>query len=360
MKRRFGILEAERETWVDHFEELSIMVEQTPEIVITKDSLSFYDTEAKAAFHRALDGVIKALIRGFAAAKLDAICQEAFRQVETSLCGKSGIEGIMLPKSLQDYRDNPVRTASKILFDPSIKLLQQRITRSELEQFAQANVPAYLANMNDYLYEAWIAYGLLDMLDPVEFRNVTIMSDGSLAVKAADYLKTGYQVPSSDLRLPEAILVSSSGDCYAYKFEHVTEIVSYKIPCRARDFTSAGNTAGQACKRVMILYRIANPDTVPIIAQRSKKSMLPPDLMVEHLSATEYASLEKRQEVRSRAEIADPHVPTQVVLFDERPGVELVASDQGARAFDTHIVGYDKTRLAAVIEPLFTAQYQLS
>jgi len=340
--------------WLDYYDELLRLTERSQGIVIKQDSLSFYDDDSKRAFNQVMNVMMQTLVGEFLTRDDGATtqCIKSYRMVEASLCEKSGIGGIKLPRSLADYLHDATKTAAKILLGPTVRLLQQKMTTKELEQFAQTNIPAYLAHIDRYLYESWIAYGLLEALDPIEFRSIAGTPDNRFTSQKANYLETGYQVPSKDCRLPEALLKTSSNSYYAYKFEHVTEIVSYKTPCRAKDFTSAGNTTGQVCHRVLLLFKIKGFDTVPLVAQRSKKSMMAPDLVVEHLSTPEYASLEKRQEVRSRAEIVNSATPTQVVLSHEQPEVLLEDSEQKGRAFKTHAIGYRKDLLERILQPL--------
>jgi hypothetical protein len=351
-------LDAQGKQWLAFYDEIQQLVADTPEIVIENDKLSFYDDEAKRNFHRMLDGMLYALASDVLAGEdaIESRTIDDFSHVEASLCEKSGIDAIILPRSLMEYRSNPVKTAAKVLFDSGIRLLQQQITPDELVLLAKKAVPTYLAKIDRYLYEAWIAYGVLDLLDPVEFRSVHQSLDGGFISQPADHLETGLQLSLKDYRLPEALFKTASGACYAYKFEHVTEIASYKTPCRAKDFTSAGNTVGQVCQRALLLFELEDLDTVPIIAQRSKKAMLKPVLVVEHLSAFEYSLLERRQEVRARAEIMDIDAPTRLVLLQEQPEVELEASELGARAFSTSVIGHDRDLLAQLLVPEFITE----
>jgi hypothetical protein len=351
-------LDAQGKQWFDIYGEIQKLVAGTSDIVIENDKLSFYDDEAKKSFHRMLDGMLYALASDVLAEEdaIESHTIDGFSQVEASLCEKSGINTVILPRSLMDYRSDPVKTAAKVLFDPGIRLLQQQITPEGLVLQAKKSVPTYLAKIDRYLYEAWIAYGLLDLLDPVEFWNVDRLPDGSFISKPADHLETGLQPSLKDYRLPEALFRTASGACYAYKFDHVTEIASYKTPARAKDFTSAGNTVGQVCQRALLLFELEDLDTVPIIAQRSKKAMLKPALVVEHLSAFEYGLLERRQEVRARAEIMNTDAPTRLVLLQEQPEVDLEASELGARAFSVSVIGHDRDLLAQLLVPEFITE----
>jgi hypothetical protein len=326
-----------------------------PSISVGRDALSFGDAEAKQAFYGHLDDLTSALVDEYLApvpGLLRTSAQQRFDEVEASLKATAGIVGVELSRTLDDYRHDARSTAARLLFGAAIRLLQGRMDAKGLVAFVKKEVPAHLAETDRYLYEAWVAYGLIELLGPVGFHAVQRVAEGAFEARPTDRIVLGAQAASRDYRLPEALFVTTSGSCFAYKFEHSTEIVSYTQPCRARDFTSGGNTARQVCHRVLLLYKVDDPAVVPVIAQRSKKSMRAPDLMVEHLSSLEYASLDKRQEVRSRSELADCPRPTQVVLREARPDVSLGPKETGLRAFATHVVGHDRTALAAVLEPL--------
>jgi hypothetical protein len=345
----------QQKAWEESYRDLRALVEADSSISVAQGALSFGDAEAKQAFYGHLDAMASALVDEYLApvpGLLRTPAQRLFDEVEASLRARAGIVQIELSRTLDDYRHDPRSTAAHLLFDASIRLLQGRMDHTGLVDFVTGRIPAHLAETDRYLYEAWVAYGIVELLGPVGFHAVQGTEEGAFEARPTDRIVLGSQPPSRDYRLPEALFVTASGACFAYKYEHSTEIVSYRQPCRTRDFTSAGNTARQVCHRVLLLYEVEGPATVPVIAQRSKKSMRAPDLMVEHLSSLEYASLDKRQEVRSRSELADCPRPTQVVLREAQPDVRLGPKEAGPRAFATRVVGYERTALAAVLVPL--------
>ncbi|MDR1015564.1 MAG: hypothetical protein LBL86_11415 [Coriobacteriales bacterium] len=279
-------------------------------------------------------------------------CRAAFREVEASLVRKTGIRGIRLPVILSEHLDNPADSAAKVLLAPCVSLLQRRITEDEIEQFVRVDLASRLTDLSRCLYEAWIAYGLIDLLEPTEFKGVMLMPEGDPRPCQLDYLELGFQMPDGDLRLPEALFTTALGEQYAYKFESVTEIAFYRVSPRRREFSCAGNTVNQVCHRAFLLYRRENSDEVPIIASREKRNMLSPDLMVEHLSADEYASELRRKELSLRIQIARPNNPLQVVFWQEQPEGDPASDDSNRQFYETSVVGTSRVELAKLLVPL--------
>jgi hypothetical protein len=349
---------ASTRTWLDCYEELKALIGENPSIRMGKGFVSFASQDAKALFH----ALMKEMTRLFAVGVIEErrlVDREgirAFNGIEASLCARSGIEGIALPKAMADYLADPLQSADRILSEPALWLLQGQLDPSGFSQLAKERylVPRF-AELDRYLYEAWIAYGLIDALDPVEFWNVRVNDESAFCSSRTNNLRMGHQIRLRDFRLPEAMFRAAGGDCWAYKIERKPELYHYDDPGRKRDFTAGGNTENHSGRRSLMLYRIDGVESVPVIAQRSKRYVMPPDLLVEHLSVEELASPDTRETLGHLNRVLRCVRPIQVALRGDED--EQVLGGQGIldspNGFVTHAVGYGKKSLQMIARQLF-------
>jgi hypothetical protein len=329
-------------------------VRQTPQVILRPGLLSFAAPEAKAEFNSRLEAMTEALVATIATrgGLIDHVGITALSEVTASLCAMGGIEAISLPKALRGYMENPLRSADRVLHAPIVGLLRQDMTVEQFEEDARWLLLSLFDDLNRYVFEAWLAYALIERLSPVAFKVVEALGEDCFIVEDAQSLELGFQRQLKNVRLPEALFKTASGEAYAYKFEKSSEVEFYAQDSKCKDRTAGGNTADQTCHRTLLLYRIEGFDSAPVLAQRKMGHLMIPDLIVEHLGLNDLASAEMLRWARDRAMLFDGTDRMQAVLAGN-PDAALLEEARAAHAFQFHNVCYDEPALAPVLAPLF-------
>jgi hypothetical protein len=377
---------AERnDIWLSYYDDIVSYLQSSDGIILTADALSFTDQEQKVGFHSRLDAMTRAVAEDSLAAMRDQADEEQivlaqsaknFRLLASSLCSRCELSEIRLPAPMQGCLSDEPQVCKNLLFWPSLGLLRGNIAADAYLSATRESIAVLISDIRRSLYEAWAYYGIIDALAPVRFWDVLPSEPGApsapgapgapgapsahdgLTIVPASCLRLGYQPPLVDYRLPEAVFVTQDGSCFAYKIEHSAELESYKRPCGKLDFTKDGDTSAMVCRRVLLLYRLKSPTDVVPLAVRSKKHMLAPELMVEHLSASELLDERKRQAVCHRAELTGCIRPTQVVLASEQTATSLTSGHATEATADKPALELTASGQAPEITPELTASGQ--
>jgi hypothetical protein len=278
-------IKSEEKEWNARYEELLSFMDVSEDIHFSASSLAFLSEESKTAFYTQLNKLTLAFVASSEetqkAIGSDGIA--AYEQVAKSLCEKTGFFGVVLPAALESYLENERQALAGSLRSAFMMCLQRKTSVLDSETIANSFLKERIAILEQRLFETWLAYALIDSLDPVEFREAVLSLNEELMPIPADNVYLGYQLSVKDLHLPEALFRTKSGAVYAYKFEKLDELFRYGVPALKNENSAMGTSESQLCHRIFLLYRIDDFDRVPILSNRAEGFALTPSLMVECL-----------------------------------------------------------------------------
>jgi hypothetical protein len=287
-----------------------------PEIHIDEHRIVL-PNEVKQSFYAAFDSTRRSFVKDYCLTLPERVTMlsQFFRQTEHTLCTQTQVEAIVLPHSLRTFVDDPATALSDCLYDILMSLLQKKLSIRRFEREAQELLDTTTSILYRSGYEFLVFYRILESLGPREAWRVEF--DEALMPKrtATTSIEPGYQQAFAQRRVPEMVLGTRDGSWFSVKTESAPEIGYYDMPiARRRDNTLAGDSQAIVGHRVMMVHRLADPDNIPTIADRDKKRVVSPSIVVEVSSAEELSIKACRLALGNRALTLQPEQGYYVLL----------------------------------------------
>lgn len=271
-------------------------------------------------------------------------------RMRSRLLDASGLAAFRLAPTLESFMSDPEVAVAKPAFGIVLDGLQSGGAPSEMEERARHEMPPFCESLVRAAYEAWAYYGIVVALEPVKFYRVFSPDTVEVTTFETDEIVVGTQVTSPERRIPEAVFETKDGRIFAMKSEAARELDYYGIKIqRRRDLSAGGNTAGLLAHRVLLLYRLADLESVGVVADREQLHLVPNDLLCEVLLPREMecpayvsAFVERVCAVRSRR-------PVQVLTRDGQGAFpEGMLEDDTVVPIERSVVGFDEAALARI------------
>jgi hypothetical protein len=342
--------------WRDALARIDAFVAAHPEIDVSPTGLGV-PHESRLAFYALLAEARKALTADvvkdtdFATRSAQAL-KDARHELEKVL----GLDGLILPTALQAFCDDVYLGSSQTFLDKVLSYVQGRLDASALYAEAASVLPQTFRQLEIAAYETWLAYSSILMLEPTAVFTTEPLDDTRASLIPAQQIELGYQTYSATLRLPEAVFSTGSGKI-AFKFELVSEIDFYNSkPKRRRDFSSGGDSHGVIGRRFALFYRVGDAESVPILADRDKGVLIPPDRMLGTLCARDLSIESYCQATLARI---DALTPRQGAVFSVLDGAledaTQLAQRPDAPSLQLVEAGFDPIPIKPFIDTLTVA-----
>lgn len=280
--------EPELDTLATMLQPLDEFVRTHPQIKRSKTTLSM-SKDVRPALFAAIDDVryrIASSVIGDAAqaTRRDIQDLEASRK---ELAEMTHVERCILPSNLEAFCNSIYLGSTQPLFADLLSYVQGTQQASDIVHRAALNIDRTFDQFSLAVYEAGVAFRLLTELRPRRAWRVACPDGKHPEACPADSLEMGAQQYNVTLRIPEAVFECEDG-LVAIKFELSSEIDFYDSkPLRRRDFSSGGDTRGTVGRRLLLLYRIANLDAIPVIADRDREFVHAPTAVVGVMRTTD-------------------------------------------------------------------------
>lgn len=271
-----------------------------------------------------------------------------------ALCCSAGLSRYALAPRIEQFIEDSREAAARPLQALVLDAASGLVPLAEVDGAAREAVRAPFEVLFRAAYEAWVYLGVVNALAPVRFWAVAAESSDSLVVVETDEVRAGWQVPSRELRVPEAVFRTREGETYALKLECAREIDYYDAMAPlARDTSAGGNTFELLGHRVLLLYRLADEGAVAPVVDRKEKRQVYCDLAVSVLAPREMENRSYLGAFIQRAQKLRIKRPLQVVTYGAAKGFPLeMADDPAAPAVCCRQVGLDEGVLGAIAREL--------
>lgn len=255
-----------------------------------------------------------------------------------------------MPTRLEAFAADPLRALAEPLSSLVLDVVSGRRALWDVDGAARAEVGRSAAVLLRSAYEAWAYLGVVAALRPVRFWAVASEDGRVLRSVPADEVSMGRQVPSRELRHPEAVFQTADGRTFAMKCEAAREIDYYSaLTPPARDTSAGGSTENLLGHRVLLLYRLDGPEAVRPLVDRKAKVQVPVDLACTVLAPREMSAPGMLGTFIERARTLRTRGPVQVLSFDEKAAFPAeMATDAEAPAVQVSAIGLDRAALAEV------------
>lgn len=338
----------EGETWIEAFDALEEYVSEHLDIQVTSQSLAIPEP-LRAVFYQKLSRTQALLGREVLGDSSAALFEVA------SLCGSvkrhlvetSDLVDFRLASAVEALVADPHEALVKPLFGLILDVLQKRSTRENLPAIARPALLEHSRQLFRNAYEAWAYYGIVAALRPTRFYEVFSPDTLKAYAISSGHITVGSQITSPERRIPEAVFETADGQLFAMKSEVARELDFYgtKIT-RRRDFSAGGNTIDLIAHRVLLLYRIPDINSIPIIADRDTQLILRSDLMCEVLYPQEMEQPSYVSRFVDRINTMRSKLPVQVICFDDTGRFpEGMLEDERVQAIEQRIVGFSEESL---------------
>lgn len=255
----------------------------TPGMKVTPESMAI-PPEARTRFYQLVEQAQDALLSELGAGEVERAQAAASRlaKVRDGIVAASDLEQLRLPQAVQTYVDDAHASLRKPLFGVVMDVLSGAGSVEAVRSVAGSLLARHAATMYRCAVELEAYLGIVSALHPVRFWEVFSPDTLEMRAMPTGSMTIGAQVTSPERRMPEALFQTADGRLFAMKTELARELDFYgaKIK-RRRDMSLGGNTVDQVAHRVLLLYRVASIDAVPLLADRDHLKVLASDLMVE-------------------------------------------------------------------------------
>ncbi len=321
------------------------------EIKIDESRVSIPDG-VRGEFYRLFDSVTEAFVQENESALpvKEITLAERYREIEREVFDLLGLEGVStMPASLDIFLHNPKRGLTRALFDRLFDLLQGKVDLEIFKQQALKQLDKTVTELSRWGYPYWVSLSLVRLLEPDEAFQVALDSQTRPILNDLKNIPFGHSPPHPTFRLPEFILHSRRINKYiALKLELASEIGTYTTDNRVerkRAIRNCGDTSSDLGPRVMLIYLLARPEEIPIVADLNTCQVTPPDIVVE-CQAQEAAA---QDEAMLHYDVLQPKLGTYVVLRKTALEPNLQSP---VRNLHLLAVGLDPAKLQPVIEAL--------
>lgn len=329
-------------------ETLRSFVEEHADLVVTSQTLRI-PAHLKSTFYALVKETQIALFDELVGADAEHTVQAALNlsRVRNDLLAESDLVELNLPDALEALTLDARSALSKPALNSVLDALQNNYDAQRLIDSAFLVLPSYCETMFRSAYEMWVYFQIIADLKPVRFFEVFSLDTVDVRAVATGSITVGAQITSPERRIPEAVFETKDGRVFAFKSEVARELDFYSIKItRRRDFSAGGNTINQMGHRVLLLYRIEDIEKVPLLADRDKPTVLPPDLICEFLLPNEMSQPTYVSQFVDRINSVRSRRPVQVVTFDARGSFpEGMMIDDAVAPIDHTVVGFSADKI---------------
>ncbi|MEE8716504.1 MAG: hypothetical protein SOI26_09370 [Coriobacteriales bacterium] len=286
------------------------------------------------------------------------------RSVERMTRG-TGLARFCLGDRVERFLDDPLASIAESALGPIVDALavgvgapatatSRRESAVAVAEAASRDAAGRLANQAEQLircaYEGWAYYGIVAHLDPIRFYGVMSSDTVEVHPVETDRIDAGWQCPSPERRMPEAVFETRDGRVFAMKSEAARELDFYGIRIvRRRDQSASGNTAGLVCHRALLLYRLPYVQSVAVTTDREKLRITPTDMTVEVLRPDEMSVPAYVSAFVARCNAVPSRRPRQVITFDDGGGFpDGMLEDETVAPIERTVAGYDDAKLESI------------
>lgn len=327
---------------------------ETEGVRISPDALSVA-RPVREAFYARVDEAAELLVTAVLGDELLARAERlacALAEVRAEVERRSGLGRFGMPARLEAFAAHPVAALAEPLSPIVLDVVSGRRALWEVDGAVRAQLERSAAVLLRSAYEAWAYLGVVAALNPVKFWAVASADGRDLHPVPTDEVSMGWQVPSRELRHPEAVFQTADGRTFAMKCEAAREIDYYSaLTPPARDTSAGGSTENLLGHRVLLLYGLDGPEAVCPIVDRGAKRQVPADLACTVLAPREMTTpgllgtfIERLRTLRTRG-------PVQVLAFEEGAAFPAeMAADAAVPAVQVSSVGLDRAGLSEVAD----------
>jgi hypothetical protein len=336
--------------WRVAYESLTNFTAAHPEIRIDESRVSIPDG-VRGEFYRLYDSITEAFVQENESALpgKEITLAERYKQIEREVFDLLGLDGVAMPASLDIFLHNPKQGLTRALFDRLFDLLQGKVDLEIFEQQALKQLDKTVTELGRWGYPYWVSLSLVRLLDPDEAFQVALDSQTRPILKELKNIPFGHPPPHPTLRLPDFIVHSRRINKYlALKLELASEIGTYTTDNRGerkQAMRNCGDTSSGLGPRVMLIYVVARPEEIPIVADLNTCQVAHPDIVVE-CQAQEAAAWD---EAMLHYDVLQPKLGTYIVLRETALETNLQSPSANLNPL---AVGLDQAKLQLVIEAL--------
>lgn len=324
---------------------------ETEGVSVSRDALSV-TRPVHGAFYARVDEAAELLAATVLGERLDQAKRLAaeLSAVRGDVERASGLRRFGLPARLESFAADPVAALAEPLSPIVLDAVSGRRALCEVDGAAREEGRRSAEVLLRSAYEAWAYLGVVAALGPVRFWAVASEDGRGLRPLPTEEVRMGWQVPSRELRHPEAVFQTADGRTFAMKCEAAREIDYYSaLTPPARDTSAGGSTENLVGHRVLLLYRLDGPEAVRPLVDRKARTQVPVDVACTVLASREMATPGFLGAFIGRARILRMRGPVQVLAFDEGAAFPAaMAADADAPAVQVSAVGLDRAALARV------------
>lgn len=339
------------ESWGRALAALRQWAAETPGVTIAPEALTVAKGQ-REAFYAQVDEVADLLAAEVLGERLAEAARlaEAVCEVRGDLLTSSGLGAYRLPERLEHFVFDPHRAVAESLATLVVDAVSGRVSLAEAQGLARETAGRSLDVLARCAYEAWAYLGIVAAMRPVRFWAVASRDGRELSCVPTDEVRMGWQVPSRELRHPEAVFETADGDVLAVKCEAAREIDYYNaLAPVARDTSAGGSTEDLLGHRVLLLYRLGSLEAARPLVDRKAKVQLPADLACTVLAPGEMANPSYLGSLIARLKILRTRRPVRVLTFDGRGAFPAeMAADSEVPAVETTVARLSRTALEGI------------
>ncbi|MDD5806159.1 MAG: hypothetical protein PUD02_02315 [Eggerthellales bacterium] len=255
-------------------------------------------------------------------------CVTRLNALRTRVAQATGAN-LVLPAEMESFCKDRILGCSEPFVGRLLSFVQGTVDADTLYQEVRQQVLPLFDLLSVSAYETWLAYSLVVELGAKKAYLADTFDQKTVVACATDTLPIGRQAYSAVLRLPEAVF-DCGGNFWAIKLELAQELDFYgSKPLRRRDFSAGGDTRNTLGRRYLMLYKIPDLDSIPIVANRDKTLVYPPTAMVGALRPEDFA-----ESLYARASMQ------RVLTMAPRAGAAFVALDGCEQAAQETVDAY--------------------
>lgn len=269
----------------------------------------------------------------------------------TKLCQATGLKCYVLAPRLEQFLQHPREAVARPLQSTVVDITSGALPIEQVDTAAREAIRAPFDVLVRSAYEAWAYITALLALKPVRMWAIDADDAGRTSAIQTEEVWVGWQKPSRELRIPEAVLQTEDGSTFAVKTECAREIDYYDtLEPMARDNSAGGNTHELLCHRLLLLYRLSNELAAACVVDRKKKVQTSCDLALEVLSPNEMDNPSYLGAFIQRARKLRTKRPLQILTYgDNGTFPPQMTEDPQAPTVSLHAVNLDETAVAHAV-----------
>ena len=240
----------------------------------------------------------------------------------------------------------------RAIYNRLFDLIQGKISQEDFGPLAERDLKTAAADLFRLGYEMWAALSFIKLLDPDKAFFVDLDPDYKPILTDLKEIAFGRQAHHPTIRIPEFVVHSRRVDKYvtvkmAMAREVETFVVPFTPPVRPKKKT--GDTSCALDSRVMLLSFLPTPDEIPILADIYDRTLTSPDLMIEYMTAAEFADPAAVNEVKAHLDALHPKLGMCVLVInpDGEAKLEPIADN-----IQTISAAFDPSSMESIFEKL--------